>query len=51
MTSEERELTNSLCRQIQDEQDPKKFNDLVCQLDALLAMKDNALHKGCCKLD
>jgi hypothetical protein len=37
--------------QIQEEQDPKKFNELIWQLDALLAMKENALRTGCCKPD
>jgi hypothetical protein len=44
MTPEDRELTNWLCRQIQEEQDPKRFSELVWQLDALLAMNHNALH-------
>jgi hypothetical protein len=44
MTPEDRELTNWLCRQIHEEQDPKRFSELVWQLDALLAMNDNALH-------
>jgi len=40
MTCEERERTNWLCMRIQEEQDPKKFNDLIWQLDALLAVID-----------
>jgi hypothetical protein len=47
MTPEDRELTNRLCRQIQEEQDPKRFSELVWQLDTLLAMKDNALSNVC----
>jgi hypothetical protein len=47
MTPEDRELTNWLCRQIQEEQDPKKFGELVWQLNALLAMNDNAMHNSC----
>jgi hypothetical protein len=43
MTPENRELTNWLCKQIQEEQDPKKFSELVWQLDALLATRDNPL--------
>jgi hypothetical protein len=47
MTPEDRELTNWLCTQIQEEQDPKRFSELVWQLDALLAMKDTALQNYC----
>lgn len=47
MTSEERELTNWLCRQIQEEQDPKRFSYLVWQLDALLATKDKGVQTAC----
>jgi len=47
MTPEDRELTNWLCRQIQKEHDPKRFGELVWQLDALLAMNDNAMHNSC----
>lgn len=42
MTLEDRELTNWLCRRIQEEQDPKRFTELVWQLDALLALKDTS---------
>ena len=48
MTPEDRELTNWLCRQIQKKQDSKRFSELVWELDALLAMRDNPLQK-CCK--
>jgi hypothetical protein len=47
MTPEDRELTNWLCTQIQEEQDPKTFSELVWQLDALLAIKDTALQNYC----
>lgn len=47
MTPEDRELTNWLCQQIQEEQDPKRFTELVWQLDSLLSMRDNPLQ--CCK--
>ena len=43
MTPEDQELTKWLCKQIQEEQDPKRFSELVWQLDALLAKKDAAL--------
>jgi hypothetical protein len=43
MTPEDRELTNWLCKEIQEEQDPKRFGELVWQLDALLAKSDNPL--------
>jgi hypothetical protein len=43
MTLEDRELTNWLCKQIQEEQDPKKFSELVWQLDGLLATRDNPI--------
>ena len=46
---EDRELTNWLCEEIQEEQDPKRFSELVWQLDALLATNDTAL-QNCCKL-
>jgi hypothetical protein len=47
---EDRELTNWPCKEIQEEQDPKRFSELVWQLDALLATKDTAL-QNCCKLN
>jgi len=43
MTPEDQELTKWLCKQIQEEQDPKRFSELVWQLDALLAKKGAAL--------
>jgi hypothetical protein len=43
MTPEDQELTKWLCREIQEEQDPKRFSELVWQLDALLAKRDNPL--------
>ena len=39
MTSEEREKVNDLIRRIQEEQDPKKFTDLIEQLNELLDQK------------
>jgi hypothetical protein len=34
MTPEDQELTNWLCKEIQEEQDPKRFSELVWQLDS-----------------
>jgi hypothetical protein len=45
MTAEERERMNELCRQIQVEQDQKKFSDLCEQLNRLLENKDERLQK------
>ena len=39
MTSEERERMYALCKLIQDEKDPKKFNDLIDELNKLLDEK------------
>ncbi len=39
MTSEEREKVNLLIQRIQTEQDPKKFTELVDQLNELLDQK------------
>lgn len=39
MTPDEREKMNALCRLIQDEKDPKKFTDLLEELDRLLDSK------------
>jgi len=36
---------NELCRQIQDEKDPKKFSELIQELDRLLATKNERLEK------
>lgn len=49
MTCEERDRTYWLCTRIQEEQDPKKFDELIWQLDALLVMIDNDVRNGCCK--
>lgn len=45
MTPEERELMNTLCREIQDEKDPKRFSELVRELDEVLARKDERLNE------
>ncbi len=44
MTSEEREKMNSLCLRIQNEKDPKVFDDLVRQLNDLLEVKHERIH-------
>jgi len=36
MTPDEREIVNTLCKRIRDEQDPETFNTLVTELDQLL---------------
>jgi len=43
MTPEERDRMNWLCKQIADEQDPKKFSELVHELDQLFAKKEHRL--------
>ena len=40
MTPEEHERMNSLCKRIQEENDPKKFGGLVVELDKLLSTKE-----------
>lgn len=44
MTAEERERMNWLCLRIQDEKDPKMFDDLVQELYDLLAIKHERIH-------
>jgi hypothetical protein len=39
MTPEEREKMNALCKRIQDEKDPKKFTELLQELDRLTESK------------
>jgi hypothetical protein len=39
MTSEERERMLALCKQIQDEQDPKKLSQLLEELEQLMDQK------------
>ena len=43
MTSEERELMNCICQQIQCEKDPKRFAELVQELEGLLSKKEERL--------
>ncbi len=44
MTREERDRMNFLCQQIQDEQDPAKFDELVLELNELLEVKHERIH-------
>jgi hypothetical protein len=43
MTPEEKELMDALCKRIAVEQDPKKFDELVFQLNELLEKKEHRL--------
>lgn len=43
MTPEEKDRLDSLCKQIQIERDPKKFSDLLAELNVLLEAKENRL--------
>jgi hypothetical protein len=43
VTPEEREIVNALIRRIQEEKDPKRFTDLVEQLNKLLDQKRNRI--------
>ena len=43
MTPEERQLVNDLCKRIAEEKDPSIFQQLVEQLDELLARKEMRL--------
>ena len=43
MSPEEKERMELLCKQIQIEKDLQKFNQLVDELDELLATKENRL--------
>jgi len=44
MTSEESDLMKQLCTRIQDEKDPKVFDDLVRQLNDLIEIKHARIH-------
>lgn len=44
MTPQERERMNWLCQRIQDEKDPKVFDDLVVELNELLEVKHGRIH-------
>jgi hypothetical protein len=46
MTPEEREKMNELCRRIQDEKDPKLFDELVQQLLQILEAKHERINPG-----
>jgi hypothetical protein len=44
MQGEKKERWMELAEQVANEQDPQKFDDLVAELNRLLAEKDNRLH-------
>lgn len=44
MTPEERERLNELCRKVQQEQDPGKFDESVRELNELLEQKHETIH-------
>jgi hypothetical protein len=44
MTPEERTRMNWLCKRIQDERDPKAFDELVIELNDLLEAKHERIH-------
>jgi len=46
MTPEERERVDWLCRQLQIEQDPTKFDRYVRELNDLLEAKHQRIHPG-----
>jgi hypothetical protein len=43
MTPEEREWMNWLCKQIQVERDPKRFAQLILELNEVLATKEGRI--------
>jgi hypothetical protein len=46
MAHEERERMNWLCTRIQEEKDPKIFDQLVCELNDLMEVKHERIHPG-----
>ena len=44
MTTDERERMNRLCQRIQDEKNPKIFDELVKELNDLLEVKHGRIH-------
>jgi len=46
MTPEERKRMNWLCKQIQEERDPKQFDQLITELNELLAPKESRITFG-----
>lgn len=46
MTHEERERMNWLCIRIQEEKDPKIFDQLVYELNDLMEVKHERIHPG-----
>lgn len=49
MTPEEQERFNDLCRKVQVEQDPKKFDEYVRELNLLLDAKERRFEEECKK--
>jgi len=45
MTPEETERMKRLCKRIQEEQDQRKFNELVMELNNLLEATGSGLHR------
>jgi hypothetical protein len=43
MTPEERRRMNWLCKQIQEERDPKRFGQLITELNELIAEKESRI--------
>jgi hypothetical protein len=46
MTPEERKRMNWLCTQIQEERDPKRFDQLITELNELLAARESRITIG-----
>jgi len=46
MTHEKRERMNRLCLRIQEEKDPKIFDELVQELNDLMEVKHERIHPG-----
>ena len=46
MTPEESERMNELCAQIQVERDPRKFGELIAELNDMLEAKERRLGNG-----
>lgn len=44
MTPEERERMDELCRRVQEETDPHKFDELVRELNQLIEGKHERIH-------
>lgn len=46
MNPEERERMNALCKRIQEEKDPKVFEQLLRELNALLETHETDIHES-----